>query len=144
MSKTTYPELLGEETPLLRDENLSGDADQARVSFRRPLKPLRPIGDKNQRSSVRGSLAAPLFPSEDDFVLSEERGEHVDHLGPLDALAPLVAGGMIVSTTGYRTPARPPSVVKSLPAFAPFPRKERHRSFYLQWINEFRHWWKSR
>ena len=32
---------------------------------------------------------------------------------------------------------------QSLPAFAPFRRTARHRSFYLWWINEFRHWWKS-
>lgn len=68
-----------------------------------------------------------------------------DHgiLEAADGLAPLAEGGVIVCTDGYRTMARPPSTVKSLPAEAPFRRMDRHRSFYLWWLNEFRHWWKS-
>lgn len=83
----------------------------------------------NERRSARLSL--------DD--LFQDHGV----LEPADALAPLVKGGVIVCTSGYRTSPRPPSTVKSLPAYAPFRRTERHRSFTLWWINEFRHWWKS-
>lgn len=135
---------VGEDTPLLRDERdaLHASVDQLRVFFRRSTQ--KRSGGNRYRSSVRGLMAAPLFPSEDEKALAETRGEHVDHLEPLDALAPLVAGGVIVSTSGDRTIARPSSVVKSLPAFAPFRRQERHRSFTLWWINQFRHWWKSR
>ena len=64
-------------------------------------------------------------------------------LEPADALAPLARAGVIDCTSGYRTSPRPASTVKSLPAYAPFRRMERHRSFTLWWINEFRHWWKS-
>ena len=84
-------------------------------------------------SSVRKSVRPPLID-----LLQEH-----DILEPVDGLSPLAAGGVIVCTDGYRTTPRPPSTVKSLPAFAPFRRTERHRSFYLWWINEFRHWWKS-
>jgi len=92
------------------------------------------------RSSVRG--IDNLFPGTrgvfNDGTLDR------NHLRPIDALSPLVAGGVIVATDGYKTAVHPPSVVKSLPAFAPFPRRARHRSFALWWLNEFRHWWKSR
>ena len=83
--------------------------------------------------SERKSLRLPLND------LFQEHGI----LEPADGLAPLARGGMIVCTDGYRTTRRPASTVKSLPAFAPFRRTDRHRSFYLWWINEFRHWWKS-
>jgi len=89
------------------------------------------------RKSVR--VADNLFPS-----VKEEDDYSAGYLEPIDALAPLVAGGVIVATDGYKREPRPPSSVKSLPAFAPFRRKARHRSFALWWINEFRHWWKSR
>lgn len=127
---TTTEKVEGEWTPLLGITNDESAAyRQPRASFRRRFsrKSGRFVG--NDRSSVRGPFAAL------------QSGDHVD---PLNALAPLVAGGVIVSTTCYMTDARAPSVVKSLPAFAPFRRMERHRSFTLWWINEFRHWWKSR
>lgn len=84
----------------------------------------------DQRRSQRLSLEDLLTPHE--------------VVEPVDALAPLVTGGVIVTTTGYQTlQHRPPSTVKSLPAYPPFRRRARHRSFLLWWINEFRHWWKS-
>jgi hypothetical protein len=75
--------------------------------------------------------------------LSELLREAEDRLEPADALACLVSGGIIVTIDGYKTEPRPASSVKSLPAFSPFRRTDRHRSFYLWWLNEFRHWWKS-
>jgi hypothetical protein len=144
MSKQTRESLerVGEKTPLLgnapnRDQFRVRRAkgDDFRVSFRRTRKVGREV---DHRRSVRGSRAFPYFSP------SSEVEEDANKFEPVDALAPLVAGGVIVSTTGYRTVARPSSVVKSLPAYAPFRRLERHRSFYLWWINEFRHWWKSR
>ncbi|KAL3795879.1 hypothetical protein HJC23_002150 [Cyclotella cryptica] len=62
---------------------------------------------------------------------------------PVEALAPLFPSG-IESYLGRKfVPYREASLVKSVPAFAPYRRKERHRNFHLYWTNEFRHWWKS-
>jgi hypothetical protein len=131
-----------EETPLL-----AGGGEEKKVAFRRSvIAKARSSGGKmparHERKSVRG--AASLFMSEEAQAIARELGEHIEHLEPVEALAPLVAGGVITTTDGYKTGARPASVVKSLPAYAPFCRKARHRSFHLFWLNEFRHWWKSR
>jgi len=98
------------------------------------------------RQSARGT---DLMKSYDDdeqqemllmLLYGESRRAAVE---PLDGLSPLSVTGSITTTDGYTTHPRPVSTVKSLPAFAPFRRTARHRSFYLWWINEFRHWWKS-
>jgi len=125
----TVAAVAGEETPLLMDD--SSSSNKAMLNFRRSSAvKKRPSIDT--RSSVRGT--GPLF--------TQEHGH--SNLRPVDALSPLVAGAVIVTTDGYKTKAHYPSSVKSLPAFAPFPRRARHRSFALWWLNEFRHWWKSR
>lgn len=133
---------VGEETPLLLvdPKDAAGGGDGSKINFRRTNRRAssKRVGAGavafDKRSSVRstGSL----------FSLSGEGHENL--LRPIDALSPLVAGGVIIATDGYKTAPHPPSSVKSLPAFAPFPRMARHRSFALWWINEFRHWWKSR
>ena len=105
-----------EETPLLKKST-----SDSRISFRRIIPVV------TERQSLRGAGAY------------DKREVH-----PVDGLSPLVTGGEIVATDGYKTYPRPASVVKSLPANAPFQRRARHRSFYLWWINEFRHWWKQR
>ena len=151
----------GEDTPLLlaSDSFSSGQLGESsersnrHVTFRRTSVTLRSSQSRRpsnaallrDRRSVRTTLG--LFPG----VLEEggdgdedKNGGHQRYLEPVDALAPLVAGGVIVATNGYTTVPHPPSTIKSLPAFAPFRRKARHRSFTLWWINEFRHWWKSR
>lgn len=138
------PKFASEGTPLLRDDDacdaLHASATQLRDSIRQAALTI----DRVSRSSP-GFQIAPLFPSADDRALAEVSGQPaVSHLEPRDALTPLVKGGAIVAAAGYWTTARPASGVKSIPAFAPFRRTERHRSFALWWINEFRHWWKSR
>lgn len=112
---TDEEEAADEATPLL------DDSSGAKIAFRRRSGPGR-------RESIRGSLAL--------------LGGGANVVQPVDALAPLVAGGTIVCIDGYKT-SHPPSSVKSLPTFVPFRRKDRHRNFYLWWTNEFRHWWKS-
>ena len=135
-----------EHAALLALEETMGSSGSSRVNFRRSTV-ARSGGNRNlpQRGSARGpdartSIRVPenLFPSKE-----AKRGD-VHQLRPIDALAPLVAGGIIVATDGYKTVPHPPSSVKSLPAYVPFRRMARHRSFTLWWINEFRHWWKSR
>jgi hypothetical protein len=101
---------------------------------------------RRRRSSSGSSGAGAAYTGERKSVrlpLSELVGLERDILEPADGLSPLAAGGTIVLRDGYRTASRPPSTVKSLPAYAPFQRQARHRSFYLWWTNEFRHWWKS-
>ena len=134
--------VLGEDTPLLLDDKATmTETSESKINFRRSARrPSGAAGRVDFRSSVRSTER--LFPgTRGDF---NDGTSDRNHLRAIDALAPLVAGGVIVATDGYKTEVHPPSVVKSLPAFAPFPRKARHRSFALWWINEFRHWWKSR
>lgn len=133
-----------ESTPLLRSQvHTTSDpkkhwaklraVTKAGIAFRRSARP-RP----SRRSSVRGSLAFPFFSAE------EEDGQAQKELvEPCEALAPLVAGGKIKDTDGAIVGPRAPPLVKTIPAFPPYRRKSRHRSFYLWWTNEFRHWWKS-
>ena len=62
-------------------------------------------------------------------AVKEEGDENIlGYLEPVDALAPLVAGGVIVATL----------TVFGLVA-APCLRNAGHRSFALWWIDEFRH-----
>ena len=155
----------GEETPLLQSISNSDHDDSShassllelsgvsrsgasRVSFRRTSinraviarskGSRRSSAGAENRTSVRG--VDNLFPSEE----AKQQQGGAGHFEPIDALAPLVAGGVIVATDGYKTDPHPPSSVKSLPAFVPFRRRARHRSFALWWINQLRHWWKSR
>jgi hypothetical protein len=144
-----------ESTPLLsRGSHGNATGASTSVSFRRSALPIRskdghqpsrrPILE-GHRTSVRGSVAGPYFPGLEEKKLSKTLENEDSELQPLDALAPLIAGGIIRSPiSGYRTRIRGKRTIKSLPAFAPFRRTARHRSFYLWWINEFRHWWKSR
>lgn len=63
---------------------------------------------------------------------------------PIEGLAPMFPNGGIAAYDGREyIPYREASLIKSVPAFAPYRRKARHRNFYLWWTNEFRHWWKS-
>jgi hypothetical protein len=130
--------MAAESTPLLYQVSCAEKQEETTTS---------PVGE-------HGSLATQLFQSFDNKKMDVDHKSSVDdnvqrHLGPLDAIAPLVAGGFIRSPiSGGRTKAHSNwyvlPTVKSIPAFAPFRRTARHRSFTLWWMNEFRHWWKSR
>ncbi len=55
---------------------------------------------------------------------------------PVEGLAPLFPNGGIGEFDGRgHVPYRLPSLVKSTPAFTPYRRMARHRSFYLWWTN---------
>lgn len=142
-----------ESTPLLRSQvHTTSDpkkhwaklrnVTQAGIAFRRAAqrpRGLQSLRGPSRRASVRGSLAFPFFAN-DDTIEDETQKELVE---PGEALAPLVAGGKIKDSDGVVLGPRALPIVKSIPAFAPYRRKQRHRSFYLWWTNEFRHWWKS-
>jgi hypothetical protein len=130
-----------ETTPLLSGTATSSEPQPPRSPifwFHRRPKQSHALSYRD-RSSVRGPSAFPFFPGKQD-----DRRHFKELVPPVEALSPLVAGGRIVSERGtVLAPARPPTIVKSIPAFPPYVRTARHRSFYLWWINEFRHWWKS-
>lgn len=55
---------------------------------------------------------------------------------PLVGLAPLINdGGIAAYDDRLYIPRREASTIKSLPAYAPYMRMARHRSFYLRWMN---------
>eukprot|EP00957_Ditylum_brightwellii_P004893 372942-Ditylum_brightwellii.AAC.1 len=66
-------------------------------------------------------------------------------IAPALALLPLITGGKLPESPydGQNPISHPSTRIKFLPIKAPYRRRQRHRSFKLFWINEFRHWWKS-
>jgi len=116
-----------EVTPLLDDQSPPANASEVAQGSGPVL---------TRQLSTRGSKAFPYFAfSPGDDALTKSM------VSPIEALAPLAPMGVItVQGQKYRKPV---ATVKSIPPFAPYRRKARHRSFYLWYINEFRHWWKS-
>jgi hypothetical protein len=133
-----------ETTPLIKHSDAKKHWDTLRnvthagIAFRR-APPGRRRSGVGHRMSVRGSLAFPFFSEES----VRDDDDHKDVVEPIEALTPLVAGGKIRVLDGTVVGPRSPSIIKSIPAYAPYRRMARHRSFYLWWTNEFRHWWKS-
>ena len=112
----------------------------ARLSFRRK---------SYAKLSVRQLSSVLLSPDNDDeednnndITKTATAEEGVVAVVPLEGLAPLFqhTGGIPSYNGREYIPYRTPSLVKSVPAFPPYRRKARHRSFYLWWTNEFRHW----
>lgn len=56
---------------------------------------------------------------------------------------PILATIRSTFTRQVDRPSQRESNTKAVPAFAPYCRLARHRSYQLRWMNEFRHWWKS-
>lgn len=125
-----------ESTPLLRSQvHTTSDpkkhwdklraVTKAGIAFRRSAGPRRPSALR--RASVRGLAAFPFFSDQD----ADEDAAQKDLVEPCEALSPLAAGGRIKDTDGVMVGPRVPPLVKSIPAFTPYRRKSRHRSFYL-------------
>ncbi len=125
-------------------EEGEGGGGYARLSFRRK---------SYAKLSVRQLSSVLLSPDNDDANDEEDNNNNItktadDDEGvvvavvPLEGLAPLFqhTGGIPSYNGREYIPYRKPSLVKSVPAFPPYRRKARHRSFYLWWTNEFRHW----
>jgi len=135
----------GESTPLLSTTTAGGggDTDDRRElmhSFRRKsyakLITRQPtqrrissiaIGDvEGGETGGIGTIAELKFGDEDDIPMAH----------PVEGLAPLFPYGGIGEYGGRgHVPYREASLVKSTPAFAPYRRMARHRSFYLWWTN---------
>ena len=97
-----------ESTPLLGSHRASSRSELF-SSFRR------------QRSSVR--LSVRVSRGTEDFA------------EPIEGLAPLFPGGITAFEDRGYVAYREASLVKSVPAFAPYRRKRRHRNFHLYWLN---------
>ncbi|KAL7543313.1 hypothetical protein ACHAXR_012622 [Thalassiosira sp. AJA248-18] len=123
----------GESTPLLSATlSLSHTADDKREMFQ----------SFRRRSQASSRLLTSLRDLEGAKDLKLDEGLPMAH--PVEGLAPLFPnGGIKAFNDREHVPYRDASLVKSIPAFPPYRRKARHRSFYLWWTNEFRHWWKS-
>ena len=118
----------GEATPLLLSSKPIGtgsfDRNNAMVSFRR--KSIKKLTIR-QMSSLN---------KDDDEEAAVENMEYLPVANPIEGLAPLFPNGGIEPFDGREyVPYREPSLVKSVPAFPPYPRKARHRSYYLWWTN---------
>jgi hypothetical protein len=100
-----------ESTPLLGGAHRSSSRSRSELfsSFRR------------QRSSVR--LSVRVTHADEDFA------------EPIEGLAPLFPGGIAAYQDRGYVSYREASLVKSVPAFAPYRRKRRHRNFHLYWLN---------
>ena len=125
----------GESTPLLSSKPIgtgSFDRKTAMVSFRRKsVKKLSIrqisslIPDEGEDAAAAGTTTA--------FV---QKMEYLPVANPIEGLAPLFPNGGIEPYDGREyVPYREPSLVKSVPAFPPYTRMARHRSFYLWWTN---------
>jgi hypothetical protein len=119
----------GESTPLLVSAGRSSDPTSSSAFEREQLFQ----SFRRQRSVARLSLRASSAVG----VSAEDRSDllTLDVAHPIDALAPLVPGGIARYYDREFVPYRQASLVKSVPAFAPYTRKARHRSFYLWWLN---------
>lgn len=113
-----------------------GGVGYARLSFRRKSYAKLSV---RQLSSV---LADDEEDNNNNITKTATDEEGVVAVVPLEGLAPLFqhTGGIPSYNGREYIPYRKPSLVKSVPAFPPYRRKARHRSFYLWWTNEFRHW----
>ena len=97
--------------------------------------PLLPSGTTTTLSTVVVNNYNSYDKGLDDYNSNSGTVER-QFVFPLVALAPLVDGGGIAAYADRPyIPRREPSTIKSLPAYAPYRRMARHRSFYLRWMN---------
>lgn len=104
----------GESTPLLLSSQTASARSELFQSFRRQRSSARLL---SLRVSSGGAAAEGNFAE------------------PVEALAPLCRSGIEPYLGRKFVPYRDASLVKSVPAFAPYRRKERHRNFHLYWTN---------
>jgi len=129
-----------EEIPLIQKaESWDGNSLGSEGNF-----PVKEVDEQNRRQATEALVASRTQQS---FRRKATRRSSFSgfiggtyELEPINALVPLINGTPPNGTVVHQRPA---PTVKSIPPFAPYRRLARHRSFYLYWLNEFRHWWKS-
>ena len=126
----------GEATPLLSPSShmSSGTSESGTAEDKREL-----FQSFRRRSvaklSLRQGSSAKLLTSFNDIEM-ELQLDTLPLASPVEGLAPLFSNGGIGRYDDREyVPYREASLVKSVPAFPPYRRKARHRSFYLWWTN---------
>ena len=105
-----------------------------------PLLGIISVGDSKRELLFRRKSVAKLSirqvsnvgDDEEDGALVK-KGDEV--ASPVEGLAPLFHGGIQEYDGRAYVPYREATLLKSTPAFAPYRRKARHRSYYLWWTN---------
>ena len=124
----------GEATPLLSPSShiSSGTSESGTVEDKREL-----FQSFRRRSVAKLSLRQGAGSSANKLLTSADiEMELLPLASPVEGLAPLFPNGGIGRYDDREcVPYREASLVKSVPAFPPYRRKARHRSFYLWWTN---------
>ena len=130
----------GESTPLLSTAPSTDNKQEQFQSFRRrsvAKLSIRAVSQKEgdlEGGAARSASYWDLLRTNRALVVQLD--ETLPTAQPLEGLAPLFPnGGIAAYEDRERIPYRDASLVKSIPAFAPYRRKDRHRSFYLWWTN---------
>lgn len=120
----------GESTPLILSSSTSGgDKRELLQSFRR--KSVAKLSNR-PASQTQTKLVQSLRDAEGGIHLD---GGLINDVHPVEGLAPLFLNGIGEYDGREHVPYRDATLVKSVPAIAPYCRKARHRSFYLWWTN---------
>jgi len=115
-----------ESTPLLLDNIISIGDSKRELLFRRKsvaklsIRQVSIVGDDDE---------------EDGAIKKGEEEDDIPIASPVEGLAPLFKGGIQEYEGRAYVPYREATLLKSTPAFAPYRRKARHRSYYLWWTN---------
>ena len=127
----------GESTPLLSTKPSSGtpsgslDRKNAMVSFRR--KSIKKLSIRQMSSLIPDDKDEDATTTTTTALVQQM--EYLPTANPIEGLAPLFPNGIESYDGREYVPYREPSLVKSVPAFPPYTRMARHRSFYLWWTN---------
>jgi len=112
-----------------------------------PLLGIISVGDSKRELLFRRKSVAKLSirqvsivgdDDEEDGAIVKKGDEEEDDIpiaSPVEGLAPLFKGGIQEYDGRAYVPYREATLLKSTPAFAPYRRKARHRSYYLWWTN---------
>ena len=106
-----------------------------------PLLGIISVGDSKRELLFRRKSVTKLSIRQVSIVGDDEEDgvkkgdEEEEQLSPVEGLAPLFHGGIQEYDGRAYVPYREATLLKSTPAFAPYWRKARHRSYYLWWTN---------
>ena len=96
-----------------------------------PLLGIISVGDSKRELLFRRKSVAKLSIRQVSIVGDDDE----EDASPVEGLAPLFHGGIQEYNGRAYVPYREATLLKSTPAFAPYRRKARHRSYYLWWTN---------
>jgi len=107
-----------------------------------PLLGIISVGDSKRELLFRRKSVAKLsirqvsnVGDDEEAIFKKDDEEDKFIASPVEGLAPLFKGGIQEYEGRAYVPYREATLLKSTPAFAPYRRKARHRSYYLWWTN---------